>query len=114
MDMNIKQQLKDIDIELNNLIKGGPGSSGTKGPGTRGGGTFFHGTILPRIKKIQKEGLIPGKFHNYDKNVYEANRDSVVYMSDKKGVADRYARDLSFVKNSTPAIIEIRVPKGEM
>ena len=35
--MEIKKELNEINSNLDNLSKGGPGSSGTKGPGTRGG-----------------------------------------------------------------------------
>ena len=59
---NIKETLEEIDAGLDRISKGGPGSSGTKGPGTRGGGgekegtgtlEFFNNRILSENKKIK-------------------------------------------------------------
>lgn len=81
--------------------------------GTTAGGTFYHGTIAPRVEKIKAQGLKEGSIHNYDKKVNTLSGKGAVFMSSSRSVAKRYAADLSFTRNSTPAIIEIRVPKGQ-
>lgn len=78
------------------------------------GETLFHGTIKARLGTILKLGIVPGKFRNYDPNVYLEGRKNKVYISTSRSVAERYARDLSFSRqDSSPVILEIRVPKGE-
>jgi hypothetical protein len=101
------------------VVKGGEGSGNfghTGRPGevegsTSEGGVFYHGTIESRARKILKEGLTPGKFMNYDKELYEGDRKSVVFMSTDKKVAEYYANN-SF-EYSNPVILEIRVPRGK-
>ena len=68
---NIKETLEEIDAGLDRISKGGPGSSGTKGPGTRGG-SGKTGSESKQYKYIFNN-LLNGKLKSGDKIYWKHN-----------------------------------------
>lgn len=98
--------------------RGRPGKRGGSGKGKSqkpAGGIpdeVYHGTSVEALKKIIKEGIISGKYRNWDREYYYGNRKGKVFVSTDATVASMFAVEAAYNRKAPAVVIEAQIPKS--